>query len=285
MGVDAMGVWDGVWLAGERGLFISSDAREWRRLGPYEYPIKDVVRQDDRLVLAAEWGLWEVRSGAGRPGEEYWTQLHDETLTEVLALAADEGDPGVVAASPYGVARGERQASGAVRWRSLTEALSPDRRYSNALLAGPGAGEWLVGCEAGVLLVDADGAVRDADLPATPVRALMRHDGRYWAGTDTAGIWCSADGLHWLRHGGWSWGAIFCLAAVDGYLLAGSEVGVVLAEGDSPWRRCGPRTGASCGRACSDASTSRVSPQPCPKCACGQARSMPTIFTLPPTKR
>ena len=237
-----MGAWDGVWLAGERGLFVSDDAREWRRLGPYEYPIKGVLRQEDRLVLAAEWGLWEVRPGAGRPGEEYWTQLHDETLTEVLALAVDQGDPGVAAASPYGVALGVRQESGAVRWRSLTEGLAPDRRYSNALAAGPGAGEWLVGNEAGVLLVDAGGAVREADLPATPVRALLRHDGLYWAGSDAAGVWCSEDGLRWRRHGAWSWGAVFCLAVADGRLLAGSEAGVVRAEADGGWMRCGPRT-------------------------------------------
>jgi hypothetical protein len=236
-----MGEWDGVWLVGERGLYISEDALCWQRLGPYEYPVKAVIRQPDRLVLATEWGLWEVR-----PGDDRWVQLHDENLTEVLDLAADSGDPGVAVASPYGVSRGHRGEHGAVRWTSLTEELVPDRRFTNALLEAPGGpGCWLAGTEAGILRVGANAEVVDTDLPAVPVRALCRDGARFWAGTDTAGVWCSDDGLHWRRSGAWDWGAVFCLEVTDGMILAGSEAGVVCGDGESPWRRCGPRVAAT----------------------------------------
>ena len=50
-----------------------------------------MLRQPKRLAIAANHGLWEWRRALAR-----YRQLHDETLTEVLDLAAIAGDPGLV---------------------------------------------------------------------------------------------------------------------------------------------------------------------------------------------
>ena len=110
--------WADSWLVGARCLHRSADAVTWEEAGGQGLPVNDIVRLSDRVVCANNWGLWEVDAAAR------WTQLHDETLTEVLSIASAAGDPGVVAASVYGLTFGERGEHGVTRWQSHSDGLS-----------------------------------------------------------------------------------------------------------------------------------------------------------------
>lgn len=235
-----MSDWGRDWLIASHGIWRSADGVDWERTGAFGYPVKAVLRQPHRLVVGAMWGLFEVLTGSAR-----FTQLHDETLTEILALAPTSGDPGVVAASPYGIAWGQRGDLGATRWTSRSDSLSINERFSNAILADPTSpGRWLVGTEAGVLAYGEDGnGWERTSLTGTPCRALLRANDRFWAATDDRGVWHSADGLSWSRAGsGLDDGAVFALApAGPDRLLAGTLEGVCVGDGRSTWRRLGPR--------------------------------------------
>jgi hypothetical protein len=124
--------WTHSWLLGADGLHRSCDAKHWEAAGGHGYPVNDLIRQPRRLVCAALWGLWQIDDDQPR-----WIQLHDETLTEVLAIAPTAGDPGVVAVSAYGLAFGRRGEHGATRWQSRSDGLSLNERFSNAVLAQP----------------------------------------------------------------------------------------------------------------------------------------------------
>ena len=72
------------------------------------------------------------------------------------------------------------------------------------------------------------------------MRALLRANGRYWAGTDERGIWVSDDGAAW-RPAAAVEAPVFCLArAADGRLLAGTGQGVLWGDGSTTWRPTGP---------------------------------------------
>jgi len=231
--------WTRSWLLGANGLHRSRDADHWEEAGGHGYPVNDLIRQPRRLVCAALWGLWEVHGDDSR-----WIQLHDETLTEVLAIAAATGDPGVVTVSAYGLALGRRVEHGATRWQSRSDGLSLDERFSNAVLAQPNApGHWLVGSEDGVLVyAEADDRWHRTDLTGRPCRALLHAFGYLWAGTDEAGIWRSKDGFSWKRAGtGLEDGTIFVLCATRDRILAGTLQGVCVGDGGGAWRRLGPR--------------------------------------------
>ena len=227
------------WLIGADGLHHSDDAEQWLTGGLRAHPILAVLRQPQRLLCGTLWGLWEVPEGASR-----WIQLHDETLTEVLAIAPAPGDPGVVAATPYGLTLGQRDAHGPARWMSRSDALRVDERFSNAVLPRPDApGQWLVGTEAGVLCyTEPEDRWQRTDLSGRPCRALLHAFDAIWAGTDDGGVWRSVDGLAWQRAGrGLDDGTVFALAATGEQIIAGTMQGLCIGDGASAWRRCGPR--------------------------------------------
>ena len=234
-----MSDWKHIWLLGSRGVHRSVDGIRWEPIGPHRYPINDLVRQPHRIVAAAEWGLWEILPG--RPG---WVQLHDETLTEILAIAPGCGDPGIVAASPYGIAFGKRGPLGETHWTSRCEGLSVNETFSNALLPDPAAhGRWLVGTEAGLLVyLHAEDRWERSSLSGTPCRALCHAHGYFWAGTDDRGVWRSVDGLAWEQAGRDLYdAAVFSLSASGGLIVAGTLHGICVGDGTGAWHRRGPR--------------------------------------------
>jgi ligand-binding sensor domain-containing protein len=231
--------WEQSWFLGSRGIHQSVDGIQWEPLGDRPYQINDLVRQPHRLVAAADWGMWEVFPD--RPG---WVQLHDETLTEILAISPGSGDPGIVAASPYGVALGKRGDHGETHWTARSDGLSVNETFSNALLADPTApGRLLVGTEAGLLVyTEVDGRWERSSLSGTPCRALCHAHGFFWAGTDDWGVWRSVDGLAWDQAGrGLDDGAVFSLASSEEELVAGTLHGICVGDGVGTWRRRGPR--------------------------------------------
>ncbi|HIC69001.1 MAG TPA: hypothetical protein EYO90_05670 [Candidatus Latescibacteria bacterium] len=196
--------------------------------GGHGYPVNDLIRQPRRLLCAALWGLWEVESDDAR-----WIQLHDETLTEVLAIAPASGDPGVATVSAYGLAFGQRGVHGATRWRSRSDGLSLNERFSNALLAQPYApGQWLVGTENGVLVyAEADDCWQTTNLTGRPCRALLHAFGYLWAGTDQGGIWRSEDGFSASTISTpascskpWRWKRPVALNTIDGFAAAPTSI-------------------------------------------------------------
>ncbi|MBI2506424.1 MAG: hypothetical protein HYW07_24675 [Candidatus Latescibacteria bacterium] len=235
-----MSNWMRSWLVAADGLYLGQPGGSWQRLGSADFGLSSALREPGRLVAGAcvGSGLWEWRAGGDR-----WVQLHDETLTEVLALARVPGDPGVIAGSPYGLALGRRDELGAVRWHSCSDGLRVNERFTNTVLVDPSVpGRWLVGTEAGVLLAEESGKRwTHTSLTGTPVRALLHALGTFWAGTDERGIWRSDEGRRWNRVGrGMEEETIFALAQSHGRILAGSRRGVMAGDGAVPWERLGP---------------------------------------------
>ncbi len=244
------------WLIGSKGVYHGTIGGTLTRIGAQDYGISSLIREPDRLLAGASWGsgIWEwsfpsSKSGqatqpahSGQPGR--WKQLHDETLTEVMAIATIEGTPGVVAGSPYGVATGRVDELGAVRWTHHSDTLRVNERFTNALLVHPETHTtWLVGTEDGVLVAEDSGAswIRTS-LSGTPVRALAFIDGAFWAGTDDRGIWHSQDGIRWDSVGHTpDGGAVFGLRTTGESMLAATEHGVAVGDGSGRWVRTGPR--------------------------------------------
>ncbi len=232
--------WSTGWLIGASGMFSCDGESPWRRVGGYGFRLTAVIRESDRVLASTGNGLWQVPRTGGP-----WIQLHDETLTEVLAIASLPGsDPGVVAASAYGVAVGERDELGAVRWTSCSDLLRVNERFSNAILVDPTDAErWLVGTEAGLLVAtDNGGHWHRTSLIGKPVRALCHHAERFWAGADEGGVWTSSDGFTWERAGrGLDADTVFALTASDGRLLAGTGRGVAIGDGSGTWHQTAPQ--------------------------------------------
>ena len=247
------------WLIGSKGVYHGTIGGSWTRIGAQEYGISSLIREPDRLVTGASWGsgLWEWSIGtvpadqadqidqAGPTDKpDRWKQLHDETVTEVMAIAPIEGSPGVVAGSPYGIATGQYDAAGAVRWIHHSDSLRVNERFTNAILVHPDDSKtWLVGTEGGVLIADDSGAAwRRTSLSGTAVRALAFIHGQFWAGTDDRGIWRSEDGARWDSVGHTpDGGAVFELTLAGDDILAGTEHGVAVGDGSGHWVRTGPR--------------------------------------------
>lgn len=233
-----------LWTIGSNGVFVGSPLTGWGRLGRREFGITCLARIGPRILAGGGWGLWKVDPVSGD-----WTQKHDETLTEVLGIAA-EGSP---VASAYGVATGGPEtpwpaAAGdpppPMRWRFHSGGLHPDGRFTNTVIRDPSDGDrWLAGTESGVLAFSRGGSlVERTGLCGFPVRALLAFAGRFWAGTDGRGIWRSADGASWTRAGtGLDGTAVYCLAPAGGMmLLAGTVEGLRVGDGCGRWRPCGP---------------------------------------------
>ncbi len=259
------------WLIGSKGVYHGTIGGSWTRIGAQEYGISSLIREPDRLVAGASWGsgLWEWPNNAGpagqtdqsdRPGRsnqsaqsaqsaptdrtDRWKQLHDETLTEIMAIASIEGSPGVVAGSPYGIATGRYDDLGAVRWTHHSDALRVNERFTNAILVHPDEPTtWLIGTEGGVLIADDAGASwRRTSISGTAVRALAFMRGHFWAGTDDQGIWCSEDGERWDSAGyAADGGAVFELILAGDDIVAATENGVAIGDGSGHWVRRGPR--------------------------------------------
>ena len=233
--------WQEEWLIGSKGVYHGTIGGTWTRVGPSAYGISSLVREEDRLVAGASTGsgLWEWLHSGG-----YWNQLHDETLTEVLAITSIDGDPGVLAGSPFGISTGQRDENGAVRWAHHSDTLNVNERFTNAVQVDPSDHtRWLIGTEAGVLIAQ-DGGARWArtSLIGTPVRALTYAHSLFWAGTDDRGVWHSADGLNWTAAGhSKDGGAIYHLAARHDTMVAATEHGVTVGDGKGYWHRTGPR--------------------------------------------
>ncbi len=256
------------WLIGSKGVYHGTIGGSWTRIGAQEYGISSLIREPDRLVAGASWGsgLWEWSIGNKQAGEsgsssqpdptnqasqsdhadqtDRWKQLHDETVTEVMAIAPIEGSPGVVAGSPYGIATGQYDAAGAVRWTHHSDGLRVNERFTNAILVHPGnASSWFIGTEGGVLIAEDSGASwRRTSLSGTAVRALAFIHGQFWAGTDDRGIWRSEDGARWDSVGHTpDGGAVFELTLAGDDILAATEHGVAVGDGSGHWVRTGPR--------------------------------------------
>lgn len=229
------------WLIGALGVWMGSPEDGWRRLGPFTYVVNDLLVEahaepatEARLLVAGGHGLWQA---SGDPTQR-WQQLHDETLTEVMAVRTTP--EGIVVAGSYGVATATPDDLGLPRWRSHTETHVPDERYTNTLNLGDGAVQ-LAGTEAGVLVSDDGGSTwRMSDLVDTAVRALHRMDDHWLAGSDTRGLWRSDDGLHWTSVETPTT-AVFSIAAAGQQLLLGGYDGIHVRAADGSWRRVGPR--------------------------------------------
>ena len=226
------------WLVGTKGGLLKGNLDgNWEKVGDYNFRMTSIVRSAERVVVGVGSGLWEVDMSGGM-----WKQLHDETLTEVLAVDAIPGDPGIVAASAYGIATGERDEMGAVRWNFWSDDLLINERFSNAVLVIDNE-RWLVGTEGGILVAE-DGGKNwtHTSLSGTPVRGLCRALGSFWVGTDERGIWRSEDGVNWRQAGrGLDQGTVFSLTESGGRIVAGSLEGIVVGDGEGNWQRLGPR--------------------------------------------
>lgn len=224
------------WLVGtHRGLYAGAPGAAWELQGGYTTRVTSLLRQPSRTVVGGGSGVWEIRGG-----DDWWVQLHDETLTEIRWVAPIPGDPGLVVASAYGVATGRRDQLGSVRWTWHSDALAVNDRFSSAIAVE--GQTWVVGTEEGVLVTEAAGSTWSAaDLRGTPVRAISRIRGTLWAGTDRRGVWRSENGRQWHQVGSGLEGIpIFSLGATASELLCGTEQGVYIGDGVGDWRPVGP---------------------------------------------
>ncbi len=233
------------WLIGENGVYSGAPGKQWTRKGKFDYKVNALLRRDADIVAGVNCGVWLIDPASGR-----WKQLHDETVTEVLALASSTGDAGVVIGCPYGFALPEKEENGALIWRFENDGLSVNERFVNALVRidtdtgiPGGDDDYLVGTEAGVLIARETGERWErTSLTGRPVRALLQVDDRLWAGTDCGGIWTSRDGLSWELAGlGFDDGTALSLCSAGDAIVAGTDRGVVIGGDRSHWRRYGPQ--------------------------------------------
>ena len=235
-----MNMWYKNWLVGSNGVHIAAGDGTWKRIGRPDYGVNDIVRIGASVYSGVGCGVWDVSLSNGA-----WTQLHDETVTEVLAIAPASGDPGVIIGCPYGVATGKRDGLGAVRWTFHSDDLAVNQRFTVALLS-MGEGLYLVGTEDGVLVFDGRDWER-TDLNGRAARALLSAHGSYWAGTDESGIWKSGDGVRWAPAGtGIGDETVFDLTATGRGVVAASASGFLEGDGVGRWLRSGPRIRAVC---------------------------------------
>lgn len=225
------------WLAGTgQGLYESADGAVWKHTHAYDYRITGIARSAQRLCASEGGGLWEVLPNG-------WIQRHDETLTEVMDVAFIPGDPGLVAASAYGVASGYRDENGAVRWAWHSDDLPVNARYTHAIgVETPD--RWVIATEAGVRVTDDAGRTwQHSGLSGCAVRALRRMGDGWWAGADGRGIWRSEDALTWVRTGrGFETVSAFAFASAGEDILVGTDQGVLIGTGTGPWRKAGLHT-------------------------------------------
>ena len=214
------------WLVGtSSGIYSPDHNGEWKRLGAYEFRITAFDRRKGRVLAATGSGLWEVR-------EDRWIQRHDETLTEVMDVI-DDGEPMIVA-SAYGLAFGNTEASGRTAWRWMSDDLTVNQRFANAITKT--GDRILVGTEDGVLIYDADDNWLTSSLVGIPVRSLIKWGQAIYAGSDD-GVWRSQSGQDWERVSDRL--PVYALASAGTSLLAGTENGLCRSEDGHDWRAAG----------------------------------------------
>jgi hypothetical protein len=217
---------DDSWLVGtSTGLYAAAD-RRWERLGAYQFIVTGFDRSGGRLLASTGSGLWEIR-------QDRWVQRHDETLTEVMDVI-DEGDR-MIAASAYGIAFGRTEPSEATRWDWLSDGLSINQRFTNALLS-LADGRIVAATEAGVMIHSQETEWQATSLQGTPVRCLARWRDSYLAGSDE-GIWSSDDAKSW--HLTDRDEPMYALASGRSHVLAGTEDGVCVSTDARQWRTAG----------------------------------------------
>jgi hypothetical protein len=235
-------IWYEHWLVGANGVFTATAEGEWTRIGDFDYSVNHVLETETRVLAAVNCGIFSVLRECGT-----WTQLHDETVTEVLTIAPHSRGAGVAVGCPYGVATGSEDDLGAIRWEFHSDDLTVNERFTSALLPVDGRlDDYIVGTEAGVLCLRTTGWER-TNLSGTAVRALIRAHGHYWAGTDEQGIWRSGDGLTWRRVGsGTESRAVFGLASISDGVVAATSEGLLVGDGEGVWVQNGPKIRAAC---------------------------------------
>lgn len=257
------------WVVGSAGVSVGSPGGEWSRLGSFDYNTNAVMRSAAGLIAGVNCGVWRVDTESGS-----WTQLHDETVTEVLAIAPHPSAAGVVVGTPYGIASaGPIGPDGSFRWRFHSDTLLVNQRFTTALLRLPddaggtgdgaaaagqkGTADYLVGTEGGLLVargVPSPTAGWETprkrtdevrweitSVPSVPVRAVIRAGDTFFAGTDGRGVWSSTDGVRWAPAGRGAESATVLSLATDGErILCGTDRGVLVGDGDGAWSRRGP---------------------------------------------
>jgi hypothetical protein len=236
------------WIVGANGVYLGSPGAEWRRVGFFDFNTNSVARTAFGLRAGVNCGVFDVDTDTGR-----WTQLHDETVTEVMALAEYPESPGVVVGTSHGMAVAT-SVDEVFRWSFLSDTLMVNNRFTNAIERIE-ENDYLVGTEGGLLVASevhpADGgwesgsvsAVRweHTSLPDAPVRSLLTVGNRLYAGTDTRGIWSSHDGVSWRPAGRGAFDRTVISLAYDGEsIIAGTDRGLLVGDGDGAWTGLGP---------------------------------------------
>lgn len=229
------------WLIAANGIYHGRPGGTWTLLGFYRYTVNQILRADGRLIAATGNGLWDVPEDRS----ERWVQLHDETLTEVMTIA--QTDVGIAAGSPYGVAIGAEDEEDYPRWRSLTEDLRVNARFTNTILVDPkDRTRWIVGTEGGVIVGEDNGATWvESDLCDSPVRSIVRAGDDYWAASDVHGLMRSSDGHAWESVAGVD-GPAFCVTGSAERLVVGTRTGVAVRSADGSVEQRGPNVLVRC---------------------------------------
>ncbi|MDA0709985.1 MAG: hypothetical protein O3B73_07245 [bacterium] len=228
-----------VWLVGAKGLSQGTAQGPWQAVGASSFSVNSILQTPQGLVVASDTGLWQIARDTKR-----WVQLHDEIMTSALGLASAPVGIGMVVASAYGIATGQRDALGVPRWTFYSDELAANERYSNVVIADPDDPmRWLVGTEAGVLVREhGQDRWRHSSLIGRPVRGLCWALGAFWAGVDRGGVWTSQNGVDWSRAGtGLDGVTAYAVTAASGRLLVGLEGGVAQGDGTGRWVCQGPR--------------------------------------------
>lgn len=197
----------------------------WEQVGNNQSTGFCLHRTEQDIIMGANHGMYRFN-----PKKSEWKQLHDETLTEVLATASCcIGNPGIISGSPYGVASSYYDELQAVRWTFHSDKLTPNERFTNAIIVDPhDQSRWICGTEAGIIIfTEAGRCFEQTDLWNVPVRALYHNSLGFYAGCDQGGIYKSNNGLNWKSLGRKIATPIYKITSFDGELVAATGRGIL----------------------------------------------------------
>lgn len=233
------------WLVGANGVYRGYPMGEWQRIGSFDFHTNSIMTHNEFVIAGVNCGVWEISPGTG-----VWRQLHDETVTEVLTVVANEQGGRAKASAyadiligcPYGIAASTSTELGARRWTFYSDDLRVNERFTNAILPILAGDTYLVGTESGVLVFDwKSKRFTRTSLTGSPVRALLEVEGRFYAGTDGSGAWMSLDGDTWHPAGiGIDDRDILSLAFDGENFVAGTDRGFLLGLPSKHWKELGP---------------------------------------------